>query len=187
MGDARAAEVLARIHLLENDPSGARRWAEQCLSRKGAFPGAFLVLARVALLEGKFAEALEKVDAAAKSAAATAPPQGLHVIRAEIFGHQDKLDLAEAEYRKELELFPESVEAFTGLAIIAASRGDMREATRRIDAMVRAVRGPFAYVMAVRSLGSFGNASHARALLEEARRLYPQDQRFAREQAALRR
>lgn len=187
MGDARAAEVLARIHLLENDPAGAKRWAEQCLARKGAFPGAFLVLARVAMREGKFAEALEKVDEAAKIAAATTAPAGLHVTRAEIFGRQDKLELAEAEYREELELFPQNVEAFTGLAIIAASRGEMSEATRRIDAMIRAVPGPFTYVMAVRSLGSFGNASRARALLAEARRLYPEDQRFAREETALRR
>jgi hypothetical protein len=63
----------------------------------------------------------------------------------------------------------------------------MSEASRRIDAMIRAVPGPFTYVMAVRSLRSFGNAARARALLEEARRLYPQDQRFAREEAALRR
>jgi arylsulfatase A-like enzyme/Flp pilus assembly protein TadD len=185
MGDARAAEVLARIHLSENDLPGAKRWAEKCLSRQRAFPGALLVLARTAMLEGKFAEALEKVDEAAKAAGETTPPMGLHVLRAEIFGRQDKLDLAEAEHRKELEVFPQNVEAFTGLAIIAASRGEMSEASRRIEAMIRAVPGPFAYLMAVRSLGRFGNASRARALLEKARRLYPQDQRFAREEAAL--
>ena len=185
MGDARAAEVLARIHLSENDPAGARRWAERALERKMSVDSALLVLARAAMLEGKFAEALEKVDEAAKAAGETTPPMGLHVLRAEIFGRQDKLDLAEAEHRKELEIFPQNVEAFTGLAIIAASRGEMSEASRRIDAMIRAVPGPFAYLMAVRSLGRFGNASRARALLEEARRLYPQDQRFAREEAAL--
>jgi Flp pilus assembly protein TadD len=139
------------------------------------------------MLEGKFAEALEKVDEASKIAGAASPPQGLHVTRAEIFGRQDKLDLAEAEYRKELEVFPQSVEALTGLAIIAASRGDMSEASRRIDAMIRAVPGPFTYLMAVRSLGRFGNVSRARAVLAEARRLYPQDPRFAREEAGLRR
>ena len=187
MGDARAAEVLARIHLSENDPAGARRWAELCLSRPGAFPAALLDLARAAMLEGKFAEALEKVDEAARTAGATTPPPGLHITRAEILGRQDKLDLAEAEYRKELEVSPYNIDAFTGLAIIAASRGELSEASRRIDAMIRAVPGPFTYVMAVRSLRSFGNAARARALLEEARRLYPQDQRFAREEAALRR
>ena len=187
MGDARAAEVLARIHISENDPAGARRWAERALERKTSVDSALLVLARAAMLEGKLAEALEKVNEAAKAAVETTPPMGLHVLRAEILGRQDKLDLAEAEYRKELELFPQNVEAFTGLAIIAASRGDMREASRRIDAMIRAVPGPFTYLMAVRSLERFGDAARARSLLAEARRLYPQDPRFAREEAGLRR
>ena len=183
MGDARAAEVLARIHLLENDPPGAKLWAEKCLSREGAYPGALVVLARVAMLEGKFAQALEKVDEASKIAGAETPPPGLHVTKAEIFGRQDKLDLAEAEYRKELEFFPQDVDALTGLAIISASRGEMSEASRRIDAMIRAVPGPFAYLMAVRSLERFGDAARARALLAEARRFYPQDARFARAEA----
>jgi hypothetical protein len=63
----------------------------------------------------------------------------------------------------------------------------MREASRRIDAMIRAVPGPFTYLMAVRSLERFGDAARARSLLAEARRLYPQDPRFAREEAGLRR
>ena len=183
MGDARAAEVLARIHLMENDLPGAKLWAEKCLSRKGAFPEALVVLARIAMLEGKFSEALAKLDEASKIAGAATPPPGLHVARAEIFGRQDKLDLAEADYRKGLEFFPQDVDAFTGLAIISASRGQMSEASRRIDAMIRAVPGPFAYLMAVRSLDRFGNASRARSLLAEARRLYPQDVRFTHEQA----
>src|ERR1035437_5072874 len=176
---------IANLALRAGRTEEARKHAEVAWEMGDARAGE--VLARIAMLEGKFAEALEKVDEAEKIAGATTPPQGLHVTRAEIFGRQDKLDLAEAEYRKELEFFPQSVEAFTGLAIIAASRGDMSEASQRIDAMIRAVPGPFTYLMAVRSLGRFGNVSRARALLAEARRLYPQDPRFAREGAGLQR
>ena len=146
-----------------------------------------VVLARIAMLEGKFAEALARVDEASRIAGAASPPQGLHLTKAEILGREEKLDLAEAEYRKELEAFPQNVEAFTGLAIIAAARGDMAEAARRVDAMIRAVPDPFSYLMAVRSLGSFGNVPRARAVLAEAKRLYPRDPRFAREEAGLRR
>jgi len=49
------------------------------------------------------------------------------------------------------------------------------------------VPDPFSYLMAVRSLGSFGNLPRARAVLAEAKRLYPRDPRFAREEAGLRR
>jgi len=176
---------VANLALRAGRTEEARKQAEVAWEMGDARAGE--VLARIAMLEGKFAEALEKVDEAEKIAGAATPPQGLHVTRAEIFGRQDKLDLAEAEYRKELEVFPQSVEALTGLAIIAASRGDMSEASRRIDAMIRAVPGPSAYLMAVRSLGRFGNVSRARAVLAEARRLYPQDPSFAREEARLRR
>jgi arylsulfatase A-like enzyme/Tfp pilus assembly protein PilF len=176
---------VANLALRAGRTEEARKHAEVAWEMGDARAGA--VLARIAMLEGKFAEALEKIDEAAKIAGAATPPPGLHVTRAEIFGRQEKLDLAEAEYRKELEAFPQSVEAFTGLAIIAASRGDMSEASRRIEAMIRAVPGPFTYVMAVRSLAQFGNAPRARALLGQAKRLYPQDQRLAREEAALRR
>jgi arylsulfatase A-like enzyme/Tfp pilus assembly protein PilF len=186
LGDARAAEVMARIQLGEKDTAGARRWAERALERKMSVDSALLVLARAAMLEGKLAEALEKVDEAAKAAGETSPPMGLHVLRAEIFGRQDRLDLAEAEHRKELEAFPKNVEAFTGLAIIAASRGDMNEASRRLDAMIRAAPGPDAYVMAVRSLRSFGNASGAQTVLAEAKKRFPQDPRLAREEGAFR-
>jgi tetratricopeptide (TPR) repeat protein len=163
----------------------ARKHAEVAWEMGDARAG--LVLARIAMGEGKFAEALAKVDAASKIAGAGNPPQGLHVLKAEVFGRQDKLDLAEAEDRRELEIFPQSVEAFTGLAIIAASRGEMSEATRRIDEMIRSVPGPSSYLVAVRSLGRFGNLPRARALLAEAKRLYPEDSRFAREEAGLRR
>jgi tetratricopeptide (TPR) repeat protein len=186
LGDARAAEVMARIQLGEKDTAGARCWAERALERKMSVDSALLVLARAAMLEGKLAEALEKVDEAAKAAGETSPPMGLHVLRAEIFGRQDRLDLAEAEHRKELEAFPKNVEAFTGLAIIAASRGDMNEASRRLDAMIRAAPGPDAYVMAVRSLRSFGNASGAQTVLAEAKKRFPQDPRLAREEGAFR-
>ena len=175
---------VANLALRTGRTEEARKHAEVAWEMGDARAG--IVLARIAMLEGKFGDALRQVDEASKIAGAE-PPQGLHVTRAEIFGRQDKLDLAEAEYRKELELFPQSVEAFTGLAIIAASRGEMSEASRRIDAMIRTVPSPFAYLMAVRSLGRFGNVSRARALLAEAKRLYPQDPRFAREEAGLRR
>ena len=176
---------VANLALRMGRTDEARRNAQVAWELGDARAG--IVLARIAMLEGKFAEALARLDEASRLAGAANPPQALHLTRAEILGREEKLDLAEAEYRKELEAFPQSVEAFTGLAIIAASRGDMAEAARRIDAMIRAVPDPFSYLMAVRSLSSFGNVPRARAVLSEAKRLYPNDPRFAREEAGLRR
>ncbi len=183
LGDARAAEVLARIQLREKDLAGAKLWAGRALERKVAVSGALSVLARVAMLEGRFPEALERTDEALKVSAETVATQGLHVLKAEILGRQDRLDLAEEEYRKELEAFPRNIDALGGLAIIAAARGDMNEAARRIDAMVRAVPTPDAYFMAVLSMRSFGNSSRAQSLLSEGKKRFPRDPRFSREEA----
>jgi tetratricopeptide (TPR) repeat protein len=180
MGDGRAAEVMARVRLREKDFSGANSWAGRAIERKVSVSSALLVQARVAILEGKFPEALTRVDEALAIAGQAAPPQGAHVVRAEIFGRQDKLDLAEGEYRKELEAHPRNIDALAGLAIISAARGEMNEAARRIDAMLRVTPTPEAYLVAISSLRSFGNASRADALLAEAKKRFPSDSRLGK-------
>ena len=146
-------------------------------------PRAYVVLGRVAIREGKLAEALGVVDEGLARFAAP-PPAGLHVLRAEIFGRQEKLDAAEGEYRLELAAYPRSLEALSGLAIIAASRGDLAEASRRVEAIVRAVPTADGYLTGYFSLRSFGQALEARALLAEGRKAFPLDPRLAREESA---
>ncbi|HYN40763.1 MAG TPA: hypothetical protein VE129_03225, partial [Thermoanaerobaculia bacterium] len=102
-----------------------------------------------------------------------------------VFGRQAKLAEAEAEYRLELEAQPRSLEALSGLAIVAASRGDIAEASRRIDAMVRTLPTAEAYLTGFASLRSFGRPDQARVLLAEGRRAFPLDARLAREENAL--
>ncbi|MBK6406692.1 MAG: sulfatase-like hydrolase/transferase [Holophagales bacterium] len=159
----------------------ARRHAE--LARDLGDTRAYVVLGRVFLREGRLAEALRAADEGL-SRAGGAPPEGLHVVRAEVFGRQEKLDEAEAEHRLELAAHPRNVEALSGLAIVAAARGDLAEAARRVAAMVRAVPTAEAYLAGYFSLRSFGQAGEARALLAEGRRAFPLDPFLAREEAA---
>jgi predicted Zn-dependent protease len=159
----------------------ARRHAE--LARDLGDTRAYVVLGRVFLREGRLAEALRAADEGL-SRAGGSPPEGLHVVRAEVFGRQEKLDEAEAEHRLELAAHPGNVEALSGLAIVAAARGDLAEAARRVAAMVRAVPTAEAYLAGFFSLRSFGRAGEAQALLAEGRRAFPLDPHLAREEAA---
>ena len=160
----------------------ARKNAE--LARDLGEARAYVVLGRVALREGKLDEALRAAtDGIAKGG--SFPPQGLHVVKAEVLGRQERLADAEKEYRLELEAHPQSVEAFTGLAIVSAVRGDLPEAARRIGELVRAVPTPEGYLAGVVSLRSFGRLPEAKALAAEGRRAFPSDPRLAREEAAL--
>lgn len=180
LGDAKAAEVMARVCLRQKDLPGARSWAEKSLERKAGTTSALLTLARVSMLEGKFPEALSRVDEAIATAPKDAPPAGAYVLRAEIFGRQNRLDLAEAEYRKELAAYPKSIDALSGLAVISAAKGDANETARRLEAMVRDVPTPESYAMAVSSWRIFGNAARAESLAAEARKKFPGDPRFVK-------
>ena len=160
----------------------ARRNAE--LARDLGEVRAYVVLGRVALREGKLDEALRAAtDGIARGGGF--PPAGLHVVRAEVLGRRENLAEAEKEYRLELGAHPRSVEAYTGLAILAAVRGDLAGVTGKLEEMVRAIPTADAYLAAVVSLRSFGRAAEAKAFAAEGRRAFPSDARLAREAASL--
>ncbi len=173
---------VASLALRAGHPEDARQHAE--LARDLGDPRAYVVLGRLALREGKLSEALQVIDDGLKRFGGS-PPAGLHVLKAEVFGRQEKLAEAEAEYRLEAEAHPRNLEALSGLAIVAASRGDVAEASRRIDAMVRTLPTAEAYLTGFVSLRSFGRPDQARVLLAEGRRAFPFDARLAREEKAL--
>ena len=154
----------------------ARTHAE--LARTFGERRADLVLARVALREGKLDEALRVADEGL--ARGGTPTAGLHVVRAEVLGRRERLPEAEREYRAELAAHPRSVEALSGLAIVAAAGGDLAEAARRAAAIPRTVPTPDGYVTAIVSLRSFGRPAEAASLLAEAKRAFPGDFRLAR-------
>ncbi len=160
----------------------ARRHAE--LARGLGDPRACAVLGRVALAEGKLDEALRAADDGLARGGAV-PPAGLHVLRAEVFGRREDLAAAEVEYRSELAARPRSLEALSGLALVAASRGDAAEAVRRVGALVAAVPTAEGYLTGVVTLRTLGRAREAGALLAEARRLFPAEPRLAGQAAAL--
>ncbi len=180
-GPSHHVADVAALALRAGRLDDARRHAE--LARDFGDARAYVVLGRVALREGRLDEAL-RFSAEGLSRAAGSPPAGIHVLRAEVFGRRQSLGEAEKEYRLELAAHPRSVEAYTGLAIVAAAGGDLAEAARRIEAMVKAVPTAEAYLVGVISLRSFGRTAEAGALLAEGRKAFPADPRLAREPGA---
>jgi len=66
----------------------------------------------------------------------------LHVGRANILRFLKRFDIAEAGYRRAIELDPYAVEAYWSLAALAAERGDVIEAARGFERCARAAAGP---------------------------------------------
>lgn len=180
-GPSHHVADVAALALRAGKLDDARRHAE--LARDYGDARAWVVLGRVALREGRLDEALRLADEGLARAAGS-PPAGIHVLKAEALGRKEDLAGAEREYRLELAAQPRSLEAFTGLAIVAAAGGDLAEAARRIGTMVKTVPTAEAYLVGVVSLNSFGRTAEARALLSEGRKAFPADPRLAREPGA---
>ena len=180
-GRSRLVAEVAALALRAGRLDEARRNAE--LARDFGDPRAWVVLGRIALREGKYDEAL-RLAARALAVPGAAPAAGIHVVRAEAYGRKGELALAERAYREELEAHPGSVEALTGLAVVAATRGEIDEAVRRVKALVGAVPTVEGYLAGVVSLESFRLTNEARSLLAEGRRAFPEDPRLARLETA---
>ncbi len=184
--EGRSAEALpVLLEILEANPRFVDGWEvlANVYERLGRMDEALAALKRTVALSPP-GPSRYVADVAALALRAGRPAAGLHVLRAEVYGRQEKLAEAEREYALELAAHPRSLEALTGLAIVAAARGDLAEAARRIDAMVKAVPTAEGYLTGVVSLRSFGRPAEAGALLAEGRRAFPADPRLARDLAA---
>jgi tetratricopeptide (TPR) repeat protein len=76
---------------------------------------------------------------------------------------------AEAEFRKELSMFPESDAAWAGLALLYASQGRNEDVRRAIDGLLRAQPNPRGFRTAAETLRILGDTAGAQELDRRAR------------------
>jgi tetratricopeptide (TPR) repeat protein len=101
--------------------------------------------------------------------------RGLNLIRGKILADQGDAQGAEASFKKELELFPDSVRAYSSLAILYALSGRSAEVGPTLQRMVEANPSPPAYAEAVKTLRILNDTRSASSLLRYAMGRYPGD------------
>lgn len=184
-GDAAADEVLARILLAGGDLAGAEAAARQAATYGKTRRRALVVLARVQVARGELAQALATTEKAAGSvgnAGEKAPPPlfGLHSLRGEIFARMDRPTDAEAEFREEVRIFPASIEARVGLAVISLTLGRPDDSRKSVAEMIAAVPTADSYQKGMRTLVVIGDRAGAERLRREALERFPDDPRLQR-------
>jgi len=141
-----AREMLAKIALARGDVAGARHEIEAALAAAPRRVSTLLSLAGVEKRQGDWQAALATLDRAA--AESPNPVRGLQAGRGEALLHLQRGPEAEAAYRKEVERYPDDVEAWGNLAVILAAQGRRDEARAAVDQAVRLNPGPAARKMA---------------------------------------
>jgi tetratricopeptide (TPR) repeat protein len=128
---------------------------------------------RVAFDEGRFedaAAALQNASRALQDNVSVVPD--LPILLGDALVQLDRLEDAEAAYRRALDVAPESVRAYTSLATLYQT-SDRREAmAQTLDALIEEVPTAEGYAAAVRVFLAAGDRSRATALRAEARRRF---------------
>jgi arylsulfatase A-like enzyme/Flp pilus assembly protein TadD len=172
--------LLAQIALRRKDLDGAEREARQAIQGEDELRvGPLITLAEVLQARGRYEEAL---DATAKAGQAFDQREekdpdlirGLHLVRGKILADLGNAAAAETELRREIELFPKDVRAYSNLAILYAITGRPQGTTATLRTLVDTNPTPAAYAEAVKTLRLLKDPNGASALLRYALGRYPQ-------------
>ena len=184
LGDAAAGEILSRALLARGDLTGAESEARTFLAGKGSESRGLLLLARIQLKRGDLPGALALTDRAALSVAQGLPPAGLHLLRGDVLARLSRHGEAEAEFRKEIQLYPETLTSWESLIALLAAEGRSADVNATAESLVRSVSGVEPYLSVIRVLRVVGDESGARRWQREGLQRYPEEPRLRRRPGA---
>ena len=174
---AIAHTLLARIALDDGDLDGAEREAKAALASGSDRVVPLIVRAEVEVKRGRVEEArrtVEEAEAEVRRQGSNERVPGLGQVRGDVLARLGQAAEAEAAFRAEIERFPASLRAYSGLALLFAAQGRPEEAVALLRRLVEANGGsPSAYAEAVRALRALGDRQDAATLLRHALSLHP--------------
>jgi tetratricopeptide (TPR) repeat protein len=159
-----AYELLAKIALRRRDRDAALQYAARAEAADPTLPMAAYVRGRIAHAAGQYETALAFfLETARRLEGRTITLTELHYYTADTLARLERPRAAEVEFRKELALFPENIDAWAGLAMLYRSQGRDAECAQAIDEMLERVPTRQGYEMARRLWQLFGEPARARA------------------------
>jgi arylsulfatase A-like enzyme/Tfp pilus assembly protein PilF len=177
--------LLAQIALERDDLDGAEREARLALDEKNPRLGPTITLAAVLHARQRYEEALEMTRVTEETWAGRQQPdpelvRGLFLQRGRILADLGRPGEAEAAFRREIELFPDDLGAWSNLAVLYALSGRGAEVGGVLRRMVEANPSAGAYAEAVRTLRVVEDRAAAAALLRFARGRFPGSEELSR-------
>ena len=170
---AAAHEVAVHIALALSDADAARLHADLAQRADRSLPLAAFVRGRLAFDEGDYDGALAAFEEATSgSRGATPGVSELHLLTGETLAQLQRYDEAEAEFKAELQEFPENIRAYSGLVQIYRASSQPDAAAQTIEDLLRAAPTPEGYAMAARLWTVAGERARADAVRADARRRF---------------
>ena len=164
--------TLTRMYLQQNRPQDAERIAKRAVTFNKNDANAYLAYGQVLGAEGKFDEARQQLEAAAKIDPNDVRPI---LIEAQTYEQQNAVALASQLYDRAIAIDPTSVDALVGKARLAAAQHNVKDAIATYDAIYKlqtdpndkvAVIDQEAIVYANEKMDSEADAAFKRAISE---------------------
>ena len=172
--------LLAQIALQRNQLDLAEKEARLAMDEKSLRLGPMITLAEVLHARKDDAGALDLTRKAAElynQREAKDPEliRGLALIHGKLLADQGDAQGAEAAFKQEISLFPDSIRAYSNLAILYALSGRPADVAPTLRTMVDTNPTPLAYVEAVKTLRILNDPASASRLLSYAQGRFPGD------------
>ncbi|HYX22991.1 MAG TPA: sulfatase-like hydrolase/transferase [Thermoanaerobaculia bacterium] len=170
--------LLANVALERKQLDVAEREARAAMTDQSLRVGPMITLAEVLHAKKDDAGALEMVRKAGETydqREAKDPEliRGLNLIHGKILADQGDAAGAEAAFKKEIELFPDSVRGYSSLAILYALLGRIPEVAPTLQRMTEVNPTPQAYAEGVKTLRILNDPRTAASLLRYAMNKFP--------------
>lgn len=171
--------LLAQIALERNQLDEAEKEARLAMVDKSLRVGPMITLAQVLHARRDFQAALDLTRQAEEAYNEREGKdqdllRGLHLMRGKILADLGDAPGAEAAFHREIELFPDSVRAYSSLAILYALSGRAQAVGPTLKRMVDTNPSPQAYAEAVKTLRVLNDRNAAASLLRYAIGRYPE-------------
>ena len=167
---ALAHQTLANIALEQNRSDEALRQADLATQADPTLPLPLVVRGIIEYRRKRYAEALPFLLKARDAyAGRTVQPSDLHFYIGDSLAWLERYREAEPFFLRELQLYPQSLNARSGLAMLYQATDRQAEAERAIQEMLRVAPNPPAYERAESLYRMFGRPDRADAVRAEAR------------------
>ncbi|HEY0557299.1 MAG TPA: tetratricopeptide repeat protein, partial [Thermoanaerobaculia bacterium] len=172
--------LLAQIALQRNDLDLAEKEARAAMDEKSLRLGPMITLAEVLHARKDDAGALDLTRKAAElynQREAKDPEliRGLALVHGKLLADQGDAAGAEAAFKQEISLFPDSIRAYSNLAILYALSGRPEQVAPTLRTLVDTNPSPLAYGEAVKTLRILKDPGSAARLLSYAQAKFPGD------------
>jgi arylsulfatase A-like enzyme/Flp pilus assembly protein TadD len=175
-------EILARIWMARGDLERAEKEIRTALETKRDRTSALMTLARLEKERNRLDVALGHLDEAMAelSDRRNRHLMNLHFLRGDVLARLGREREAEAEFRKEIDLFPDQTQAYKNLILLLVTEDRIPEATQLIYRLIEASPTPPAYVAVCEVLDVVGDARGVRYWARRGLERFPKDSSLRR-------